>query len=203
MSKAFQVAGVNNLSFDIDFQGEHLYIAVKDEADDLHVLKQDAALENNAELVHSPSGSSLMVQCGRNSDRVWLAGSMGIIKYDGIAAQYWQDDSFTSSWNIETFHLGPDDDELILVFVDDGQVWESYFLQNYFTTEWFELNSGTGFNTFCVDRLDTSIDEWIVGANYFYNSGVMYTPNAAYNFEDVTGDLVGLVTTEATSVIFL
>lgn len=202
MPQAYQLAGLSNLSFDIDYQGDFLYVAVADDNGDVHILEQDSALENDAEIVHSPAATFLNVQCGRNSDRIWLAGSAGIIKYDGIAAQYWQTDAFTTSWSVETFHIGPDDDELILVFNNIGEVWESYFLENYFDTRWFNLNAGTGFNTFCVDRLDSSPDEFLIGSNYFYQNSVMYTPNAAYDFQDVTGAM-GDLGSSATSVIFL
>jgi hypothetical protein len=202
MAVDFEKAGVSSLSFDIDHQGAYLYIAAKDGSGDLQVLKQDAALANDAEIVHSPSGTALNVQCGRNSDRIWLAGDMGIIKYDGIAAQYWQSDAFTTTWTVETFHIGPDDDELVLVFIDTGAIWETYFLQNYFDTEWFELNENRGFQVFCADRLDTSIDEFLIGCNYFYLSSVNYSPNAGFDFQDVSGAL-GDVGVQATSVIFL
>lgn len=203
MGKVFEIAGVHNLSFDIDFEGSFLYIAAKDGNGDLQVLEQDTALETDAEIVNSPAGTVCNIACGENTDRIWLAGSLGsvgVIKYDGIAGAYWSDDTYTAGWSIQTFHLGPDDDELLLVFTDDQQVWESYFIAES-PGYWFNLNEGTGFDTFAVDRLDVSIGEILVGCNYFYSTSVLYTPNFAYDFEDVTGTLADN-TQQVTCIIF-
>lgn len=199
----FETAGLSNLSFDIDHEGAYLYIAAKDADGDLQVLKMSTDMETDAEVAHSPAGTVCNVACGENTDRIWLAGelgSVGVIKYDGIAGFYWADDTFTTGWTVQTFHLGPDDDELLLVFTDDGKVWESYFIADS-PVYWFTLNQNTGFETFAADRLDVSIGEILVGCNYFYASSVLYTPNFCYDFEDVTGTLADN-THQVTSIIF-
>lgn len=199
----FEIAGLSNLSFDIDHNGEYLYIAAKDSAGDLKVLKMSNDMEQDAEIAHSPSGTICNVACGENSDRIWLAGelgSVGVIKYDGIAGSYWANDSGTTGWNVDTFHLGPDDDELLLVFTDDGKIWESYFFADS-PVYWFTLNQNTNFTTYAADRLDTSIGEILIGCSYFYASSVLYTPNFCYDFEDVTGTLADN-TAPITSIIF-
>jgi hypothetical protein len=190
---------------DIDMDGSFIYIAALDSLGQPALIKFNTDLGSDGSVVFQPgSGDNIGVQCGRrDSDVVWIAGDFGgtdtVEKSEDAGASFSVKDDSTFD-PVTSFAVGPDSDERVLIFTDAGASVAS--TEVYETIDdgasWSQKNSGLGFVSKDVARLDINPEELVTGNEAGASDNIDYSPNTGQDLEDYS---TGFPTQDVTKVI--
>lgn len=202
---------VSNLSLasmtkpaDIDAAGGYIYLALLDGGTPI-LTKIATDLTADGTTVFDPgSGDNIGVQCGKfNANVVWVAGNFGgtdtVEKSEDAGASFSVKDPGTFD-PVTSFVVGPDSDDRVLVITDVAGSAVSGSIQE--TTDsgatWDEKDSGLGFVSKAVGRLDINVEELVTGNEAGANDNIHYSPNTGEDQEDYS---TGFPTQDVTGVI--
>lgn len=193
MATDFRVGGVSAKAFDIDADGNYLFLAVKDTGGQPQILKMLADLSANAAVSYNPGlGDEICLMAGDYSPYwVWAAGNFGsterlVQTVDG--GNYWYVKN-PSTWTgtARPILVGPGDDGLV------STSERLSFLESYYEGEYVYWTSRTLPGTiWAIDRLDTNVDDVGVGSYWYTGDSaeiVYFSPNAGGDWENITDAL--------------
>ncbi len=187
---------------DIDADGLFLYIAALNTSGFPTLVKFSSGLAADGTFAFDPgTGTDIGVQCGRfDADVVWIAGDFGstnvVEKSENAGTSFTVKDT-GSFGTVETFVIGPDSDERVLISdvtnddiqetIDDGD-------------NWTQINASVGFDINAIARLDTNVQETVFGNDLSATDNIDYSVNSGDDMEDfTTGDFP--IVSDVTSVI--
>jgi hypothetical protein len=184
--------------------GLNIYVALL--ADGAPILtKISTGLASDGTTVFEPgTGDNIGVQCGKfDADVVWVAGNFGgtdtVEKSEDAGSSFDVKDPGTFD-PATSFVVGPDSDGRVLVFADAGASVVSSSIQETTDsgTSWEEKNSGLGFVSKAVERLDINVEEIVTGNEAGASDNIHYSPNTGQDLEDYS---TGVPTQDVTKLI--
>lgn len=193
MAVDYQVGGVPHNAFDIDADGEYLYLAVLNSSNQPQILKMSAALDADAIASYNPgSGSEVNLMAGdMYSYWIWAAGNFGgtdRVAWTGDGGVYWyiQDDG-TLTGTARPVLVGPGDDSLLTTA--GGLV---LYQNRYEGDIQYWIDRAIPGEIWALDRVDVNFEQLITGAYWYTGDSsvlVNYSPNSGLQWNDVTDSL--------------
>ena len=170
----------------IDASGTFIYMALLQGG--IPILTKIATdLATDGTTVFNPgAGDNIGVQCGlSNADIIWIGG-----KFDGTNKLEKSEDGGTTFTvkddatfaDIETFIVGPDSDNRVLVADKTIEIQETV---NSGAT-WQQINSSAGFNINAIARLGINVQESVFGGITGINPNVNYSVNSGADSESLS-----------------
>jgi hypothetical protein len=189
----------------ISMDGDFIYIACLDSLGQPALIKFASDLGADGSVVFQPgAGTDIGVQTGKkDADVVWIAGDFGgtdtVEKSEdaGTSFNVKDDASFDP---VTSFVVGPDSDERVLIFTDAGASVASAEIHETIDdgASWSQKNSGLGFVSKDVARLDINVEELVTGNEAGASDNIDYSPNTGQDLEDYS---TGFPTQDVTKVI--
>lgn len=198
-TKTYDPGGLAHNAFDVDADGERLYIAVLS-ANLPQILKMSVDLDANALLTFNPgAGSEVNLMAGDIvSYWVWAVGDFGgtdkVVLTTDTYYWYVEDDGTFGAGAARPILVGPGNDSLLTTSVGLS-FWQNRYESD--TIYWIERYIPG--EIWSVDRVDLDVEETVIGA-YWYPALVNYSPNSGFNWQDLGANLP---TAPVTSVIAL
>lgn len=190
---------------DIDSDGTNIYIGVINSLGFPALIQFSTELDSDGSIVFEPgAGDNIGVQCGRkDADVIWIAGNFGgtdtVEKSEDAGASFSvkDDGSFDP---VTSFAVGSDDDERVLIFTDAGGSVASTAIYETIDdgASWEQKNSGLGFVSKAVERLDINVEELVTGNESNAMDNIDYSPNSGEDLEDYSA---GFPTQDVTSLV--
>lgn len=198
MPQDYQIGDLAHNAFDINANGDQLFIAVINSGSVPQILRMAADMASDADVVFNPgSGSMINLMAGDiNAYWIWAVGDFGtakvILSTDG--GSYWYEQN-EAGWTggARPILVGPGNDALLTTSIGTT-LWQNrydgdyiYWIERYIPGE-----------IWSVDRIDVDAEETVIGAYWYTDGLVYYSPNSGFNWETVTKNLP---TATITSVI--
>lgn len=188
--KNFRPGGVEHNAFDVDADGNYLFLAVKNSSSQPEILKMKADLSADAASAFNPgAGSEVNLMAGDLSPYwVWASGDFGgtikVIKTtDGGSYWYTQNEN-TWSGVARPALVGPGDDTLFTTSTD-----LTFFQNRYEGDTQYWIDRSLSQKVWALDRVDVNFDQVILGSYWYSNNSdfmVYYSPNSGLNWKNVT-----------------
>lgn len=174
---------------DIDADDTFIYVSLLQGGTPI-LTKINTDLGSDGTTVFNPgSGDNIGIQCGRfDNDVIWVGGKFDstnkLEKSEDAGSSFTVKDDATFT-DIETFIVGPDSDNRILVADETIEIQETI---NGGTT-WTQINSSAGFNVNDIARLGVNVQESVFGNDLGATDAIDYSVNSGADMEDfTTGD---------------
>lgn len=190
MAQDYQIGDLAHNAFDINADGDQLYIAVVNSGSVPQILRMAANLESAAVVVFDPgAGSVVNLMAGDiNAYWIWAVGDFGgtakvVLSTDGGSFWYEQNEA---GWTgaARPILVGPGNDSLLTTSIGTT-LWQNrydgdyiYWIERYIPGE-----------IWSVDRIDLDVEETVIGAYWYTDGLVYYSPNSGFNWETVTKNL--------------
>jgi hypothetical protein len=188
----------------VNADGTFIYLALLDGGTPILTKIATDLLSDGTTVFNPGVGDNIGVQCGKfDANIVWIAGNFGgtdtIEKSENAGSSFVVKDPATFD-PVTSFVVGPDSDDRVLVFADAGGSVASSSIQE--TTDngasWNQKDSGLGFVSKAVERLDINVEEIVTGNEAGSSDNIHYSPNTGQDLEDYS---TGFPTQDVTKVI--
>jgi hypothetical protein len=188
----------------INADGTFIYLALLDGGTPILTKIATNLLSDGTTVFNPGAGDNIGVQCGKfDANTVWIAGNFGgtdtVEKSENAGSSFTVKDPATFD-PVTSFVVGPDSDDRVLVFTDTSSSVISTSIHE--TTDngasWDQKDSGLGFTSKAVERLDINVEELVTGNEAGANDNIHYSPNTGQDLEDYS---TGFPAQDVTKVI--